>query len=284
MLGRDPSCDVVLDDGRVSRRHAELSLQKGHSSITDLGSKNGIAVDGRAVPRAELGEACWISVGGLLVQFESGARAVAADRTRRDATLERHRHLAQPGLEVRELVDRLLASVLEMSATDRGFLLLARDTARFEVVASRGLSPEVVGGSEFSGSASTVREVLAAGEPLVKSDALSGGPGASPSVVEGGIRALVCLPLKAAGRLLGVVYTDSRRPGKTFDELDLEILTALASHAALAMWAAGLREELEGLVRGLPTRIDRAAGATPPLPGFPTWSIGLDPSLSREPV
>lgn len=283
MLGRDPSCDVVLDDGRVSRRHAELSLRPGHSSITDLGSKNGIAVDGRAVPSAELGEACWISVGGLLVQFERGAQAAAGDRARRDATLERHSRLAQPDLDVRELVDRLLASVLEMSGTDRGFLLLARDVARFEVVASRGLTPEVVGDSEFSGSASTVREVLAAGEPRLRSDALSGGGDVSPSVVEGGIRALVCLPLKAAGRLLGAVYADSRRPGKTFDELDVEILTALASHAGLAMWAAGLREELEGLARGLPTRIDRAAAA-PPLPGFPAWSIGIDPPLSGEPA
>ena len=39
--------------------------------------------------------------------------------------------------------------------------------------------------------------------------------------------------------MLGVIYVDSREPGHRFTELDLEILEALAEHAALVL--AGLR-------------------------------------------
>lgn len=275
VLGRDPSCDVVLDDARVSRRHAGLLVAPEKRSITDLGSKNGLAVDGRTVQQASLSDACWISVGGLLVQFENGERALAAgaaDRLRRDATMELHRGMADPGLGVGDLVDRLLRSVIEMSRAERGFLLLARDGSSFEVVASRGLSAAAVAGRDFSGSASTVRQVLASAERVLRSDALASAVGPSASVLDRGIRALLCVPLVADGRTLGAVYADSHKPGAVFDELDVEILGALVEHAALAIWAAGLKQELAGLARGLPTRLDHG-GRVSPLPGFPTWSI-----------
>lgn len=288
LLGRDPVCDVVLDDARVSRRHARLRVTDESAAIEDLGSKNGLAVDGRSIEEVDLPDACWLSVGGLLVRYESGEQAVsqrAADRRRRESTASGHQGLSEQGLEVGELVDRLLASFVELSGTERGFLLLARGQGRFEVVASRGLSPAAVRDSEFEGSASTVREVLASGDPLVRSDALGGSNGTlRPSVVAGGIRALVCAPLMAAGRTLGAVYADSPKPGKAFDELDLEILSALASHAALAMWAAGLKEELEVLTRGLPTRLDQETAGVLPLPGFPSWSVAADASRRGDPV
>lgn len=286
LLGRDPACELVLADARVSRRHARLTVTGDRGRIADLGSKNGLAVDGRAVRETALTDDCWISVGGLLVRFESGERAAAArraDARRSESNLAGHRDLAASGLGVGELVDRLLASFLEISGTRRGFLLLARGGGRFEVVASHGLSADTVVSREFSGSASTVQEVLAGGEPLVRSDALECPDSAGrPSVVEGGIRAIACVPLLAAGRTLGAVYGDSQQPGRSFDELDVEILSALASHAALAMWAAGLKEEIAGLAGGLPTRAEGAGTGVLPLPGFPAWSLAVAEPLPGE--
>jgi hypothetical protein len=54
VLGRSSGCDLVLDDGAVSRRHAELALRGGACMIRDLGSCNGTLVNGRRVRRAEL--------------------------------------------------------------------------------------------------------------------------------------------------------------------------------------------------------------------------------------
>ncbi|MGB9804101.1 FhaA domain-containing protein, partial [Desulfofundulus sp.] len=46
VIGRRDTCDVVLSDGSVSRRHAQLQYRGGEYVITDLGSTNGVYVNG----------------------------------------------------------------------------------------------------------------------------------------------------------------------------------------------------------------------------------------------
>ena len=47
VVGRDPACQLVVDDRSVSRRHAEISRVDGGWVIRDLASRNGIHLDGR---------------------------------------------------------------------------------------------------------------------------------------------------------------------------------------------------------------------------------------------
>lgn len=49
VLGRQASNAIVLSDPRASRQHARLDLRDGQIWITDLGSANGTAVNGRAL-------------------------------------------------------------------------------------------------------------------------------------------------------------------------------------------------------------------------------------------
>jgi Protein of unknown function (DUF3662)/Inner membrane component of T3SS, cytoplasmic domain len=49
VIGRSRDCDIVLGDGNVSRRHAELSPGGEGWTITDLGSTNGVLVNGRRI-------------------------------------------------------------------------------------------------------------------------------------------------------------------------------------------------------------------------------------------
>jgi predicted component of type VI protein secretion system len=51
-LGRSRSCDVVLDDANVSRRHAEVRPRGGGWFVADLGSTNGVTVNGTRIERA----------------------------------------------------------------------------------------------------------------------------------------------------------------------------------------------------------------------------------------
>ncbi len=44
-IGRSPECDVVIEDNLVSRRHAQITRNKGHYFIEDLGSRNGTLVN-----------------------------------------------------------------------------------------------------------------------------------------------------------------------------------------------------------------------------------------------
>jgi len=53
VLGRGPA-DVTLDDPALSRRHAALAVHGGVVTIEDLGSKNGVHVNGRRVDRARI--------------------------------------------------------------------------------------------------------------------------------------------------------------------------------------------------------------------------------------
>ena len=49
VLGRSRDCDVVLNDANVSRHHAELRPAQGGWSVRDLGSTNGVKLNGRHI-------------------------------------------------------------------------------------------------------------------------------------------------------------------------------------------------------------------------------------------
>jgi len=53
-VGRDKTCDVVLQPATVSRRHAELRLVRGRWLVEDKGSRNGTRVNGARITTAWL--------------------------------------------------------------------------------------------------------------------------------------------------------------------------------------------------------------------------------------
>jgi len=71
-VGRDPKNDIVLDDRRVSRRHAEVRLRLGRYTLYDLGSTNGTFVNGRRIAEMVLSDEDRITIGGaeLVVRLE----------------------------------------------------------------------------------------------------------------------------------------------------------------------------------------------------------------------
>ena len=54
LIGRDPGCDIVVADGRVSWRHAVLRLEAGRWVLADNGSTNGIYAGDQRVSRIEI--------------------------------------------------------------------------------------------------------------------------------------------------------------------------------------------------------------------------------------
>jgi hypothetical protein len=52
VIGRSRDCDIVLGDGNVSRRHAEVLPTEDGWSVNDLGSTNGVSVNGRRIAGA----------------------------------------------------------------------------------------------------------------------------------------------------------------------------------------------------------------------------------------
>ena len=70
-LGRSRECDCVLDDPNVSRRHAELRRgSTGDWQIVDLGSTNGVKVNGRRVDASRLSPGDEVTLGTTRFTFD----------------------------------------------------------------------------------------------------------------------------------------------------------------------------------------------------------------------
>jgi pSer/pThr/pTyr-binding forkhead associated (FHA) protein len=261
VVGRSLDCGVVIDDDRVSRRHAALAPGPSGWTVADLGSKNGTLVDGRPVSAGRLPAQSWLSFGGLVAHFEAVAGSVAdlheQQRQRRTTATEARRALLDPPAGLSELLSRVVGSMLSLANAERGFLLLADEDGELKVAARSGLSWNDLRAAEFGGSVGAVERALASGLAVVSADAGADAElGARASVVHGGIRALLCIPIREAGRPIGAMYADSRKAGAAFTELDLEILEGLAAQAGLALAVSRLNGEL----RGLAEHIEREAG------------------------
>src|SRR5215813_4109646 len=52
LVGRGADCDLVGDDARMSRHHAEVQFDGTAWHVRDLGSRNGAFLDGKPAPRS----------------------------------------------------------------------------------------------------------------------------------------------------------------------------------------------------------------------------------------
>jgi hypothetical protein len=257
VIGRDPACDIVLDDERVSRRHARLVFADSAWKLFDLDSTNGTSLQGLPTREAALGNEGWISFGGLLARFEHPSiereRQEARRREERYRTSISLQRELSPSLGLDRLLDRVLSSVLQLSGTERGFVLLSGDNGAMDIAKRRNLADPDLIHDAFTGSVGAIERAVTTARPVAVSDALVDPHlQGRESVISGGIRALVCVPLEAGGRMIGLIYADSSQAGATFSELDVEILEALASHAALAIVMARVDRELSGMAAQLP--------------------------------
>ena len=69
VLGRSKDCDIQILDPNVSRRHAEVVLRAGSYVVVDLGSTNGIEVDGKRVDELALESGSRFTIGATEVVF-----------------------------------------------------------------------------------------------------------------------------------------------------------------------------------------------------------------------
>ena len=71
VIGRSRECDIVLDDAGVSRRHAEIRPSLDGWTVRDLGSTNGMHVNGLLLEgKHELAAGDRIEIGSSELTFE----------------------------------------------------------------------------------------------------------------------------------------------------------------------------------------------------------------------
>jgi pSer/pThr/pTyr-binding forkhead associated (FHA) protein len=70
LIGRHPECDVRIDLPQVSRRHCCLALAYDRMLVRDLGSRNGVRVNGRLVEEATLQPGDEIAIAQVIYRLE----------------------------------------------------------------------------------------------------------------------------------------------------------------------------------------------------------------------
>jgi pSer/pThr/pTyr-binding forkhead associated (FHA) protein len=70
LIGRHPECDVRIDSPQVSRRHCCLALAYDRLTIRDLGSRNGVRVNGQIVDEARLQPGDEVAISQFLYRLD----------------------------------------------------------------------------------------------------------------------------------------------------------------------------------------------------------------------
>ena len=72
VVGRHPACDARLDSLRVSRHHCCMMHENGEVVIRDLGSTNGIRINGQRVEMGRLRAGDELSIAHIRYRLDNG--------------------------------------------------------------------------------------------------------------------------------------------------------------------------------------------------------------------
>jgi hypothetical protein len=78
LVGREPTCDVVLTDGSVSRKHARIERRGRLWAVVDQGSANGTFVDSQRITETALRSGQEIRFGSVTFRIQIEEEAAAA--------------------------------------------------------------------------------------------------------------------------------------------------------------------------------------------------------------
>jgi signal transduction histidine kinase len=150
-------------------------------------------------------------------------------------------------LELPLLLDQVMDAIIQLTGAERGFLVLVgEDDGALETVAARNLEQETIGGGEAQISRSIVERVIESGEPLLSDNAQDDERFAErKSVIGLRLRSIMCAPLRVRGRIIGAAFVDNRLQSGVFLPEDLQLLSAFANQAAIAIENARLFQQTD---------------------------------------
>lgn len=144
--------------------------------------------------------------------------------------------IIKSNVDIDKLLDGVLGQIFDKFRAERGVVMLFDDeTGELvpKVFRSRVDEP---GGAEMTISRTIVDQVVEQQEAILTTDAtLDERFGPAESIVQEDIRSAMCAPLSTKDRVLGIIYVDCRSEAGTFKRADLELLTAIANEACMAV-------------------------------------------------
>jgi PAS domain S-box-containing protein len=280
-IGRDPSCEVVLNDQSASRTHVEVRFADGRLTAHDLGSTNGTFVNNKQIKEVELRNGDRLAVGDttLLVALSPAAppappqvvisedqenltprASLRLDETRllklrkEDIPLPDARRkvehlcefisLVSRVLHLPALLERSLERLVETFQADRGgILLLDADGQPVRQTSRTRAGPDA--GQTIAIPRALLQQVVKTRQSHLWEEAQSGAVAAGKAAgARAPTRSILGIPLQQKDRLTGLLYLDRAPAQPRFTETDLELCTAMASHLAVCLENARLYAEV----------------------------------------
>lgn len=147
-------------------------------------------------------------------------------------------------LDTSEVLDRVMAHVIQLSGAERGFIMLKnRETGELEFVVTRGINEDDMRLNHFMVSRTIANRVAETGVPELTSNA-SSDPRyeQNDSIIANALRSIIAVPLTSRGEVIGVVYCDNHFLAGVFKQHELDLVTDFANQAAVAIDNARLFE------------------------------------------
>lgn len=284
-VGRGRQADVLVDDASLSRLHARVAVdQNGQLSVDDLGSTNGVFVNGAEQLSAYLTLGDTVRFGR--VEYVVGSNdeprpveevpVVSQTILRRLAISETPKvdKLALEALlatsremmafeDLPALLERVLDRLSSILKPDRAAILLVdADTGAIipRAVRPSGAYSSV---SEFA-SSTVVKQALTARDVFIVHDVrLDPRLQQAASVLVAGVRSVICVPLLGRSGPIGALYADKLGLEQFAPDL-AEYAAAFAGHAAAALEMAQLYDDRERHFRATLEAFAKAIDARDP--------------------
>lgn len=261
LIGRGPGNHVSIHDQQVSRRHARIWVEDTGLNIEDMGSRNGILLNGKVTRRSAVKPGDIIAIGQAVIQIractgstvghtiigpdiaESVHAAIMKEASGiRLPILYKAAQLLGTVFDADVLLGEILALIFSALPVRRGFVLV-RDQENGELEVHATLSKET--GEEGPPLSRTlIQHVFDKREAMLTVDAQEDSRFVDADSIMGhGIHSAMCAPLIGRESVVGAIYVDSGSGSATFASEDLGLLTAIARVVGVAVENARLYQE-----------------------------------------
>jgi GAF domain-containing protein len=144
--------------------------------------------------------------------------------------------LITSSLELGQVLEEVMDTVIQLTGAQRGYLMLYDETNKLQVKAARNWDRQTLSQDEIGFSQSIVDAAVKDGVPIITTNAQSDERFQSQaSIVVQQLRSIICVPLTMRGKTVGVLYMDNRFQKDLFEQDMVPLLTAFGTQAAIAI-------------------------------------------------
>lgn len=284
IIGRTPDCGFTITDPAASRHHVEIVAHGAVFRWRDLGSTNGTILNGARMLEGELRHGDKITIGNTVIRFEVEAAVPApsapvsngisestltfvpddnASLSPSDSSSHSSHELLQAAYsvlnaissnyEVCSLQDQILETTMKAVRGQHGGIFFAGDgdnklapcpvCQKVHTIREGRLERANVDDVRLSRTAA--RRVLTGGESVLYRDKVTDSDlNMADSVMALNLRSIMCVPLRAKSKILGILYVDADRENYTYTRDDLLLCAAVGNGAGLAIENASMHQQI----------------------------------------